>query len=85
MISSLNLNLLIGGIPAQNATYNELVKLVDLTDPNAANIVYSGGSCNACVTTQRYRQSFDDVRTSVYFIPLLFQKLWHRDRREVLA
>jgi hypothetical protein len=53
----------------------------------AANIVYSGKICKECGNTQRYRQSFDDVRTPVYFISLVLQKVWHPERldREVLS
>lgn len=66
------------------ATYNELVKLVDLTDPNAANIVHTSGICKECGSIQRYRPSFDDVRSSVYFIAVT-NIVSRTTRPEVLA
>jgi hypothetical protein len=66
-----------------DATYNELVKLGDLTDPTAANILHTSGICKECGTIQRYRPSFDDVRSSVNSIPLLLQKFCHREQRDL--
>lgn len=62
-----------------HVTYNELV----LIDPTVTNIVHISGICKECGSIQRYRQSFDDVRSSVDFSPLLLQKLQYLEPRGV--